>query len=328
VRTLIVSDLHLGNRLDHDVLTRPAAIARLRAAVAGVDRFVLLGDTLELMHGRPEFSMRRAEPVLRRIAAALDPEAQVVLVPGNHDFPLVRRWVRADPSRLEVDTVVPPDASQRLARVVDWLGGRGRVTVRYPGVWLTPEVYAIHGHYIDHHLMPHSAFGISRGAVGGLPDGRALPAAYESRRQGHDDRDARTRLGDRVAAGHIWVLGSIRRRLLGPRLAPVTSALLDRQMRGATIPAVAHVVSRLGVEAKWVIYGHVHRAGPLVADDLEQWSPGPAVLNTGSWLFEPVLVGRAEPPHGYWPGGAVLLEQDGLPQAIGLLDDLNAHDLG
>ena len=32
-------------------------------------------------------------------------------------------------------------------------------------------------------------------------------------------------------------------------------------------------------------------------------------LNTGSWLYEPLLVHRAAPPHPYWPGGAVLLER-------------------
>jgi predicted phosphodiesterase len=327
VRTLIVSDLHLGNRLSHDVLRRPPALARLRAALAGVDRLVLLGDTLELLHGRPETSMRRAEPVLRQISAALDPAAEIILVAGNHDYPLIRRWVRADPARLTIDTVVPADASPRLQRVVEWLGGRDRVTVRYPGVWLRPGVYALHGHYLDLHLLPRSAFGVSRRLLGGLPDGRVSPAAYESRRRGRGDRDAWTRLADRIVAGQMWVLGTIRRRLLGPRAAPMTSALLDRQMRGTTIPVIAHIAGRLGVEADWVIYGHVHRAGPLAADEPSDWTPGPQILNSGSWLYEPVLVGRAEPPHGYWPGGAVVLEDGHPPRVIGLLDDLSAAEL-
>jgi hypothetical protein len=46
------------------------------------------------------------------------------------------------------------------------------------------------------------------------------------------------------------------------------------------------------------------------------------VLNTGAWLYEPLLVHRASPPHPYWPGGSVLLEPGMEPRAVGLLDDL------
>ena len=65
--------------------------------------------------------------------------------------------------------------------------------------------------------------------------------------------------------------------------------------------------------------------GPLAGDDLVQWhGPGgrPRFANTGSWLYEPLLVHRARPPHPYWPGGAVLLEDGSDPRAIGLLSDV------
>jgi hypothetical protein len=32
---------------------------------------------------------------------------------------------------------------------------------------------------------------------------------------------------------------------------------------------------------------------------------------------------RVTPPHPYWPGGAILVEDDGDPQAIGLLDSVS-----
>jgi len=101
-------------------------------------------------------------------------------------------------------------------------------------------------------------------------------------------------------------------------------------MRRASIPALGRVVHRLGVDAEIVVFGHVHRLGPLAADDPAQWrGPGgrPRILNTGSWSYEPVLVHRAQPPHPYWPGGAVLLEPGLEPRAIGLLDDLSADEL-
>jgi len=51
VRTLVISDLHLGSRNGVDVLRRPAAQRALVEALEGVDRLVILGDLLELRHG-------------------------------------------------------------------------------------------------------------------------------------------------------------------------------------------------------------------------------------------------------------------------------------
>ena len=82
----------------------------------------------------------------------------------------------------------------------------------------------------------------------------------------------------------------IPRRLLGHRIAPVTAMLLGVQARRASIPALGRVVHRLGVDAEWVIFGHVHRRGPLAGDDARRWrGPGgrPQLANTGSWVHEP-----------------------------------------
>ena len=51
MRTLVISDLHLGSLLDRDVLRRPQALAILESRVAQMDRLVLLGDTFELLKG-------------------------------------------------------------------------------------------------------------------------------------------------------------------------------------------------------------------------------------------------------------------------------------
>ena len=80
-------------------------------------------------------------------------------------------------------------------------------------------------------------------------------------------------------------------------------------MRRAAMPAMAEVARRLGVDADWIVFGHVHRLGSARRD--RAWQPGPTaprLLNTGAWVFEPMLLDRAAPPHPYWPGGAVLLE--------------------
>jgi hypothetical protein len=51
------------------------------------------------------------------------------------------------------------------------------------------------------------------------------------------------------------------------------------------------------------------------------------MANTGSWTFEPLLLHRARPPHPYWPGGAIVLEDGGPPRPVGLLDHLDAGTL-
>src|SRR4051812_49903744 len=64
MRTLVVSDMHLGARLERDVLRRDAPLRALLAALQDVDRLVLLGDVVELTGGRATGGMEVAEPVL------------------------------------------------------------------------------------------------------------------------------------------------------------------------------------------------------------------------------------------------------------------------
>lgn len=336
MRTLVVSDFHLGERLEHDVLRRPEPLERLLDALRGIERLVLLGDVVELMEARPENAMSVAEPVLRAIGARLTKDVEVVYVPGNHDKPLVRDWVRARRSSLSVDTVVPVDASPALARLASWLGP-ATVQVRYPGVWLSDRVWATHGHYLDVHLLPVSAYGIGRGLPGRVPRDLGSPIEYELARRPSLMRFTRwlprpfaALIDDAAELARASTMPRVKRRLLAPRIAPLTAKLLGVQMRRASIPALARVVHRLGVEADWVVFGHVHRLGPLAVDDPMRWrGPGsrPRILNTGAWLYEPLLVHRATAPHPYWPGGAVLLEDGSEPRAIGLLDDVSVSDL-
>jgi UDP-2,3-diacylglucosamine pyrophosphatase LpxH len=331
VRTLVISDLHLGGRLGHSVLTRPEPLRRLLDALEHVERLVLLGDTVELMEGRAQQAMDTAEPVLRALGARLGANREVIVVPGNHDAPLVRAWVRARSETLSSETSVESTATPVLARLTSWLAP-ARVGVRYPGVWLSDSVWATHGHYLDRHLLPVSAYGIGR-----LPRARAAPIDYELARRPSVARFSRwlprpvaALVDDAAELARASTMPRVQRRLLHRRIAPLTATLLGVQMRRASIPALARVVDRLGVDAEWVVFGHVHRLGPLADDDPQQWrAPGgsPRIVNTGSWLYEPLLVHRARPPHPYWPGGAMLLEPGEDPRAIGLLDGLSSGQL-
>ncbi|MGI8427798.1 MAG: metallophosphoesterase [Solirubrobacteraceae bacterium] len=333
MRTLVISDLHLGARLRHDVLRRPEPLEHLLAALKDIQRLVLLGDSVELMEGRAEQAMRIAEPVMRAIGARLGSGREVIIVPGNHDAPLVRTWRRGQAAELKLETAIGRDATPALARLASWLAP-ARVRVHYPGVWLSERVWATHGHYLDRHLLPDSSIGIARGLLRRLPRDGAMPIDYE--RVSRPSLSSLSRwlprplavLGDDLAKLlRASTMPRVRRRLLHRRIAPLTAMLLGAQMRRASIPALARVVHRLGVEADWVVFGHVHRSGPLPGEDVLQWQgPGgrPKIANTGSWLYEPLLLHRAKPPHPYWPGGAVLLEPGQDPRAIGLLDDLDA----
>ncbi len=136
--TLVLSDLHLGSRLRHDVLTQPEPLRRLLEALEGIERLVLLGDVVELLEGRAERAMSAAKPILRLIGRTLGSGREVIFVPGNHDRALVAGWIRRVGAGLVPDNRVPLDATPELARVVSWLAP-GRVRVHYPGVWLAPE---------------------------------------------------------------------------------------------------------------------------------------------------------------------------------------------
>lgn len=336
MRTIVVSDLHLGGRLGHDVLTRPEPLRRLLEAVDGVERLVLLGDTVELMEGRARQAMALAEPVLRALGARLGAGREAIIVPGNHDAPLVRAWVRARREPLRAETSVELDATPALAHVASWLAP-ARVRVHYPGVWLSDRVWATHGHYLNRHLLPESTYGIARGLLTRSPRTGAAPSEYERARKrslaraaASAPRPIATVLENVAELVRASTMPAVRRRLLRRGTAPLTAMLLGAQMQRASIPALVRVAQRLGVDADWVVFGHVHRLGPLPGDDPQQWQgPGgrPQIVNTGSWLYEPLLLHRAHPPHPYWPGGAVLLESGQDPRALGLLDDLTPGEL-
>lgn len=340
MRTLVISDLHLGARLRPGVLHRPQPLERLLDALADVDRLVLLGDALELLQGREHHALDGAEPVLRALGRALGPEREAIVVPGNHDLGLIRPWLRRGATRLTPATPIPLDATPAMERLTGALRP-ARVSVSYPGVWLAERVWATHGHYLDRHLLPESAYGIARGLLGRLPRAGATVDDYE--RAGgpsvtrieaylleHLPRRLAALVEDLSELVRASTMPVAPHRFLHPRMARFTAWALGAQMRRASIPALARVVHRLGVQADWVIFGHVHRLGPLPGDRPSDWEGpggGPQMTNTGSWVYEPLLVHNARAPHPYWPGGAALIEGDREPRAIGLLDGLPADAL-
>lgn len=355
LRTLVVSDLHLGGRTGVDVLTHPEVREPLLAELAGVGRLVLLGDTLELRHGPAKEALARAREALEAIGAALPAGAEVLLVPGNHDHALASPWLDARAGRpLGLETRVKPQTASPLARQVDkWLGGHLTTEVAYPGVHLRDDVYATHGHYLDPHgtvpTFERLAAGVMSRIAGSVPDpattedyervlaplyawihsaaqrasadglgagaGRA-GKAYELL-QGDGHRPVRARL---LTA--VFPLGIRGINLLG--VGPVSADLSADALRRNALDAMSDVVARLDITAEHVIFGHSHRAGPLPSDDVTEWRTptGTWLHNSGSWVHEPMFTGTAGAAGPYFPGAAILVEDDGPPQLLRLLSSV------
>jgi hypothetical protein len=169
MRTLVVSDLHLGSASGSDLLRQAALRAPLLEAVAEVDRVVLLGDVLELRHGPPREALAVARPFFEDLGRALAGR-DLIIVAGNHDHALVEWWLarrgeQDAPEQLGVEQMLDPaEASPMLARVAEW-ASEAHVLAAYPGLWLRDDVYAMHGHYLDCHLTIPTLERLSVGAM-------------------------------------------------------------------------------------------------------------------------------------------------------------------
>ena len=175
MRTLIVSDLHLGSAAGVDLLRRPELRAQLLEALADVDRLVLLGDLLELRHGPRREALAAARPFFEELGRVMGapPAREIVAVAGNHDHALIETWLehRSElpaPPPLGVEQRIEAGAaSSMMALLAEW-SAPARLTVAYPGLWVRPDVYATHGHYLDCHLTIPTLERLGIGAMGRL----------------------------------------------------------------------------------------------------------------------------------------------------------------
>jgi len=366
VRTLVISDLHIGLASGADVLARPAALDALASRLGEVDRLVLLGDTLELRHGPAREALARAEPIMRAIGGALAPGAEVVLVPGNHDHAIAAGWLdwrgrREEPGALSLEERVPAAGASWIAKRLAGFLAPARVEVAYPGVWLRDDVYATHGHYLDLHVtiptMERLAAGAMARMVGAIPD-PAAPDDYEavlapiyalSQASAQRGGAGRAAIGSRSPVGAWSALagGSTRAKRWRARalavpfglgvaaanragLGPVQSQIGVQELRVAGLEAIAETARRLRIAPAHLVFGHTHRTGRLDRDEASEWrTPGGTQLhNTGCWLFETLFMGRGSAGASpYWPGGAIALDADGPPRLERLLGDVPASAL-
>ena len=360
MRTLVISDLHIGAGNCADLLRRPEMREPLLEAVRDVDRLVILGDGLELRDGPHRDAVEVAGPFFEAIGQALGPDGELLLAAGNHDHGLIAGWIDGrllvEPSGfLGLEQRIAPGDAGPLAAALAERAAPARVEMVYPGVWLRDDVYAIHGHYSDLHATVPTFERLAAGAMArwavALPGEGATPDDYEAvlsplyawihaltQRSGHAVISAGA-----GASSRAWVeLGGSGRRLR-PRTAALRAGFaatvavinrlgigpVDRDLSGAGLRrgylhGITEFLHRLGVEAPHVICGHSHRPGPRPGDDPAEWTTraGGRLHNTGSWVHQPHFLGAAPKQSPYWPGTAILIEDAEPPRLLRLLESL------
>jgi hypothetical protein len=253
-----------------------------------------------------------------------------------------------------------------LATLASW-AEPARLDAAFPGLWLRPDVYATHGHYLDCHLtiptMERLGIGVTARALRRPTDAFATVGDYEAvtapvfawidavARQAPTGaalngqstvRVWRALAGDRSGNGRAW--GDLRLRALASAF-PFAIAALNRagvgsfnadistdELRRAGLRAMGEVSARLGLGDAHVIFGHTHRAGPLPADTAAEWrGPGGArLLNAGCWTYDNYFVTGKPGDSPYWPGGGVLVDDEDPstpPVLRRLLNDREAAEL-
>jgi hypothetical protein len=358
VRSLIISDLHLGTASGRDTLRDPGTRATLLREVERADQLVLLGDVLELRGTPVSRVLDRARPVLSDLGEAAG-DARVVIVPGNHDHQLAGEWLegrRQRDMRAPLKTVETwrPGRSGLAAKLARSLGRE--VLMAYPGLWVGPGVWATHGHYLDCHTTVPAVEVLAGRVAGRLTGvgsgGPRSPGDHEAMTAplyafNYEVAQAVTPGRRRSGSGgslRLWRrfasldgTPSLAQLLLGGVALPAAIAAVNRSglgrfesdlspgaLRRAALRAMGTAVERLGIDAEHVVFGHTHRAGPLPRDpEAEGWAePGrPRLWNSGSWVYEPAVVGPPGKRSGHWPGATAVVEDEGPPRLERLLGE-------
>ncbi len=341
----------------------------LLEALQGVDRLVLLGDVLELRHGPRREALDGARAFFEDLGRAFAGR-EVILLAGNHDHALIEPWLErrrelSDPGPLGLEQrLEAADASPTVAILADW-ASPARLTVAYPGLWVRPDVYATHGHYLDCHLTVPTMERLGIGAVArmqrrparsfeGPDDYEAVTAPVfawidamaQQARTGATLNGASTVRAWRTLGGDSSHRPSRRSTALRNRALagafPLAVAALNRaglgtfhadisgpELRRAGLRAMVEVATRLRLGDAHVVFGHTHRAGPLPHDDAAEWRSveGARLVNCGCWTFDGYFLNGQRARNPYWPGGCVLVEDAGPPVLRRLLSERSHSEL-
>jgi len=289
-----------------------------------------------------------------------------VMLGGNHDHALVSHWLDAHlmlepPAPLGLEQSIPAEDSGPAGRVLAGLTGPATLRFSYPGIWLRDDVYGMHGHYLDLHTtvptIERLFAGVMARVVSDIPERGARPDDYEAVLApiyawmfaiAQRSREGIVRQGSRSSARAWNALAGegrhrrpVRTALLRAGFAgavkalelagirPLRAELSGEALRQGYLQAMGEVTRRLDIGAAHVVFGHTHRSGPWPGDDLAEWrtADGTALVNTGSWVYQPHFLTAEPGASPYWPGSAVLVEDTGPPRLLRLLHDRGHAEL-
>jgi hypothetical protein len=315
---------------------------------------VLLGDVIEERE-RPLAPLLEAAGPFFEDLAEVSAGRRVTIVPGNHDHGIADPWL----SRMRLEgRVLRPEQEWPVGGgdgPAGWIARRmpeTDVTLAYPGLWLRPDVYATHGHYLDLHLTVPRIESIAASAVArmqnrsaacasaadyehvmaplytffaGLAQGTSTHTLARSSRASRDVWERVTGGGrlDRLLLGRVVIGGGVV-ALNRIGIGPFKLELSDRELRRSGLLSMGRVAEVLAPGAEHVVFGHTHRAGPLAEDEGGEWTTpsGIRLWNSGTWMVEVSFIHGGGAGSPYWPGTLVHVDAEGPPRLENVLRGL------
>lgn len=151
VRSIVISDLHLGDPFQCDLMRYEWVRERFWPLLEGADSLILLGDTWELSFQHMSEALTASKPFFSELSVNF-PDINLICVPGNHDHHLV---VMATDERRERQALGIPDEDPwgvaPAERILSKLCPSANVGSAYP-VFDHQGVVLTHGHYLASHV--------------------------------------------------------------------------------------------------------------------------------------------------------------------------------
>ena len=289
------------------------------------------------------------------------------MLAGNHDHGLAAGWIDArlqsEPAGfLGLEQRFAPDDAGPLAERLAAAARRRALEFAYPGLWLREDVYALHGHYADLHATVPTFERLAAGAmarcVAALPQEGATPDDYEAVAVAAVRVAARAHAARRPHAGEQGrrrVVARLRRRSPPDRHSPARARAQRRLPRPrsprSTRAGLGPLQASLSPTALRRGYLHGHPRGDRAArhrrrvrdlGPLAPLRPVARATTRASGRRRPAR-GSSTPARGstsrtssrpspngspYWPGTAVIVDDDGPPELVRLLGDAGTTSSG
>ena len=325
VRSLVISDMHLGAWTGDDLLAYRWAREALRPELERADEVVLLGDFLDLLFSRIEQAFERAHGLVDLLAQTLAGK-RLVWLAGNHDHHIL---VRRLESLVELQ-IATGEAFEELHE--RWRAGfffeaflkrrlpDTEIEVAYP-TYRIGEVLLSHGHYLDGEVSGSVPNRLLQGGFWRLAGGHTpnptiqdyeaalvpltellfvtaqLPTGAGAEQRIQAELRHLASLAALAAAPGRYAARVGHRLVEWLRSGPAQRSQIAEHGLArvvgpgasvlASVRAYARVCGHLGWadEASCLVFAHTHQ--PLDGVMVSETSARPRYWNTGSWIYEP-----------------------------------------